>query len=122
MEQQRRRRPEYTQLLTPAERLECIKLGAALHFADRGISLSKLARMRKSGSVGDVVGGIADLSTAGWKGVMALSLLGGIPLGVASHVVANKLTEEKNKEIELRQKIKFFRQASGGLEEGLAGE
>jgi hypothetical protein len=54
------------------------------------------------------------------KAVAIVALLGGIPLGVASHVVGRQLTQQKRKEQELQARIDYYRNATRGLESGLA--
>lgn len=102
-------RPMYTQLLSPAERAQCMKLGA----------ITKLA---SSPSVKEAEGGmLAVLNPANVaKAVMGVSLLGGIPLGIAAYTIGKRINEQKQKEKELIEKAKYYRNATGGLERGLA--
>jgi len=107
-------KPEYIEILSPEERLACIKMGAAATFAEHGVKLSDVDGMVKSGQLRNAPGGLM-------KAIMAVSVLGGIPLGIAGHTIHNKITEQRSKELEMQEKIKYFQEASRGLEAGLAG-
>ena len=109
------RRPEYIKALTPAERASAMKLGAALKFAEFGIPPSKVdAFVKSAAGLQASLGGIG-------KFMLALSLLGGLPVGVGAHLVGRKLTSEDVRERELRERIKFYRTAAKQLESGLSG-
>ena len=102
----------YTKLLTTAERASAIKLGAMLKFSDAGIPLGKIDGVIKR----------AGISAGGtMKAVAVLALLGGVPLGVAAHLIGKQVTHQRAGERELEEKIKQYREASKGLETGLAG-
>jgi len=91
-----------------------MKMGAMMKFAEHGVRPSQIDGLVKSGAIDLSPGNIA-------KALVAISLLGGIPLGVASHAIGKHLTQEQTRERELKEKIKFYRQATRGLESGLAG-
>jgi hypothetical protein len=104
-------KPEYIKLLSPAERAASMRMGALMKFAEYGVPQDKIDHVVKQAAI--------NLSPT--KLLLTVSLLGGIPLGVAGHLIDRKITEQKAKERELREKIKFYREAAGGLERGLAG-
>jgi hypothetical protein len=64
----------------------------------------------------------AGLLDTGIKGVVALSLVTGIPLGIAAHLLGKASTERSMRERELEAKIKYYSTASGELEHRMAGE
>jgi hypothetical protein len=107
-------KPEYTQILTPAERAAAMRLGAVMKFAAFGVRPSQIDGLVKSGAIDISPGNVA-------KALIAVSLIAGIPLGAASHVIGKRITEQKAKERELKEKIKDYREATRGLESGLAG-
>ena len=96
--------------LTIPERSSCMKLGAVLACAGRGIRPEQLTKMA---GIGDTASGIA-------KTVAVISLLAGVPLGTAAYMVSKQVANERNKERELKQKIQFYRDATQEMEEGLA--
>lgn len=102
-------KPEYIQLVSTEERAEAMKLGAVVALARKGIRPSQI----KSAAVALSPGGIA-------KTMITVSLLAGLPLGVVAHAMGRQITQQKNRERELRERIKFYRNAAGSLETGLA--
>ena len=106
-------KPEYTKLLTPAERAASMRLGALLKCAEHGIPPDKIDETIKTAGIDVSPGGIA-------KAVFLTAILGGVPLGVAAHAIGKRITGEKTKERELKEKIRFYREATRGLEQGLA--
>lgn len=107
--------PEYIRRLSRKERLGCIKLGMARGFSRNGISLSGRGDTEKTAIVGE----LENLGDLGWKMILGVSVIGGVPLGVAAHIVDNKINEENLKETELLHKARYYRDASGSLEESL---
>ena len=108
-------KPEYITLLSPAERAGAMKLGALMKLADAGIRADDIDDRIKSAGVSVSPSGIA-------KTIAIVSVLGGVPLGAAAHIVNRSIADQKNKEIELKEKIKYYRDATQGLETGLAGQ
>jgi len=101
-------RPIYTQLLTPEERAQCMKLGAATKLAEYG-------RTKEADSV------LSFLSPANvTRAVIGVSVLSGIPLGIAAYTIGKRVTDQKNKERSLMQQAKYYRAATGNLEQGLS--
>lgn len=92
----------YTRLLTPAERAAGIRAGAALFAKEAaGIDFSE-----------------APSNIA--KAIAATALLTGIPIGVAAHLVGRHVSSDRLKERELKARIGYFRDATMGMERGLA--
>ena len=108
-------KPEYTKLLLPAERLSCIKMGIAAQLARYGISLSDMDGLKKS-AFPNLFNVPANLA----KAMLLVSVLGGIPLAVAGHVIGRLGQSAKNKQLGTREKIKYYREAAKGIEAGLA--
>lgn len=111
------RKPEYIKALTVAERSSAMKLGAVLKFAEFGVRPSEIDTFVKTAFLPKLqasLGGVGKL-------LMAVSLLGGIPVGAASHIIGRKLTSEDVKERELHERIRFYRTAAKQLETGLSG-
>ena len=98
-------KPAYISLLTPGERAASVKMGAMLKCSELGI---------KQSDVADVL----DPSKA-MKAVAVASLLVGVPLGVAAHIIGRRVTGVENREKEMQEKIKYYRNATRGLETGL---
>ena len=106
----------FKQLLTPEERVACWRLGMHTKFADSGIPPSQINETIKIAAPTTPlfsVGGAA-------KAIMAVSLLTGIPLGIAAHVVGNRISATRSKEKELDSQIGYYRNATQQLEGGLA--
>ena len=99
-------RPLYTQLLTTEERAQCMKMGAITSVAHRTKEADGALSFLNPSNVA--------------KAVIGVSLLGGIPLGIAAHTVGKRINDQKNQERELIERIKYYRAASGNLERGLA--
>jgi len=98
-------KPAYISLLTPEERAASVKMGAMLKCSELGI---------KQSAVSDVIN-----PTNAMKAVAVASLLTGVPLGVAAHIIGRRLTGVENREKEMQEKIKYYRNATRGLETGL---
>lgn len=103
------------ELLTATERAACWRLGAYAKFAAAGIRPSQIdAVIAKKAGVADVVS-----PTNMAKTVATVSLLTGVPLGVAAHVVGNRISKARGKEKELQQQAEYYRNAAAQLEQGL---
>jgi hypothetical protein len=105
-------RPGYIKVLTPAERLECIKLGAAMACFDAGTTPATITKTAQNlfSNGADTLGRI----------ILLTSVLGGIPLGAAAHAVHKHINKQDTKERELTEQLKQYRGATGGMERGLA--
>lgn len=101
--------PLYTKLLTRQERLECIGSGMLLKSAGEGVPADMVKEANLVGA--------ADFGT---KAVVALALMTGVPLGIASHLIHNSIKKKKLKEREALQKIDFYQDAGDRIENELA--
>ena len=103
------KKPPYTQILSPAERADCLVTGSMLKSAAEGVPADMVKTANLSG-----------LADTGTKTVIALSLLTGIPLGIAGHLVHNSVRKQKIKERELLDKTDYYRDAADLVEDELA--
>lgn len=108
-------KPGYISRLSKEERSGCVKFGMTLAFAQAGLTPQNIDGFCKTAGVNDY------LETAG-KAVLALALIGGIPIGVAAHVVGNRINQQSMKEKELQEKLKYYHTATGSLEHGLEAQ
>lgn len=106
-------KPGYINMLSKEERAGCMKMGAVMAFARFGVTPDKADAVIKKAGLNDYI------NTAG-KAVIAMSLIGGIPLGVAAHIINRRINEQSAKERELEEKLKYYRAASSSLGQGLA--
>lgn len=104
------RRAEYTQLLTPAERLACIKFGAAATYLLAGTGLTKEGQIPSPGEFAKGMGGL----------IVALSLIGGGPLGAIAHHIDRKRKADTPTERERLRKIQYYKDITRQFEHGLA--
>ena len=102
----------YITKLTREERAGCMKLGAVMAFAQAGILPSQIDGLSKTAGVNDY------LNTLG-KAILTVSLVGGIPLGVAAHIVHRRINQQSEKEKEMQEQLKYYRAATGSLGQGL---
>jgi len=106
--------PPYTQVLTPAERAACMKVGFVAAAAAQGVSPTTVENWAKTAADGP---GFID---AGLKLALLGSLVTGLPLGLLAHSIGKRTGERNLAQQEAQQKIDFYREASQGLEHGLA--
>ena len=104
------KKADYISLLTPAERVGAMQLGATLKCAEHRIPAAKVDEVLKTAGIS--AEGVA-------KAIAVTSVLAGVPMGVAAHVINKRITNQKQKELELKEKIKYYRNATQGLEAGL---
>ena len=105
----------YIKNMSTKERAELMKAGAFLKLAHLRVAPDQSGNMIKKAIT---FGGTLD---AGAKSVVIGSLLTGVPVGIMAHMISKKVNDVKRKERELKQKIDYYRQATEGLETGLAG-
>ena len=98
----------YTDLITKEQRLEMIKVGMVAQ-------LIKTNRLEKFAQLGGLPKNFV-------KTTLLLSVLGGIPLGVAWHFMDRKTNERRRSERELQEKLKFYRNVSTNLETDMADQ
>lgn len=103
-------KPVYTQIMSPIERAENIRVG----MVTKAASVSS-----KQASIGSVLGSIADLGT---KGIIVGSLVTGIPLGIMAHIVHSKVKQVRQQEKDLDKQINYYQDATGSIENTLADE
>ena len=98
------------QFIDPAERASAIKAGAYLRMSDEQLPIDELdARIKQAAD------SILSPSTAA-KTVIALSVLTGIPMGIAAHVVGNRISKERLEEKELITASKYYQNAAQQLQ------
>lgn len=97
--------PAYISLLTPAERVASLKMGMSMKCAQAGVKQADLISLSPDGIM---------------KAVLVTSLLGGVPIGAAAHIIGRRVSGVENKEKEMKEKIKYYRNATRGLETGMA--
>ena len=105
----------YNKYLTPTERAQCLLFGALMKCAEHNVSPKQFGRLVKSADV-------LDAPTAAMKTIAGIALITGIPIGIAAHVVGQHVNRERQKERELKEQIKYYRNTVGGLESGLTGQ
>jgi hypothetical protein len=104
----------YISNMSSRDRGDLIRAGALLKLAHLRVNPKCSGEMIKRALS---LGGAMDATA---KTVVVGALLTGIPVGIMSHMVSKKVNEVKRKERELGQKIDYYRQATQGLESGLA--
>ena len=95
-------KPGYIDVLTKEERAAAMRLGGFMKMSEAGM-------LNKSGAPIKLT---AD-GTA--KAVALTALLAGIPLGTAAHVFGRKINQDSAKQEDLKQRIKYYREATSGL-------
>lgn len=100
------------QYLTPAERAEAMKFGAHQKFASAGVPFSQINGIVKKAVDLPSPSGVA-------KSVIALSVITGIPVGIAAHIIGNRVTAERGRERELTTQAGYYRNATSQLRRGL---
>ena len=115
----------YITNLTQSERAGAIQLGMAIGLARYGYSekgaqwIPKPAGTEKKAQlVPAVTGGLEGLA----KTIVAVSVLAGVPVGAAAHVIGRQIASKRRSEREQRSRIGYYRNAADQLETGLAGD
>jgi len=103
----------YTQILTIGERAAAMRMGMYAKFAEHGIRPSQIDEFVKDSSISISAGGTA-------KAIAAVSLLTGVPIGIAAHAIGRCMKTQNNREKQLTNQIDFYRNATGELESNLA--
>ena len=98
-------RPLYTDLLTVDERRDITQLAIKVACARAGI---------KEAQWPDIAGGIE-------KGLLTFSVLTGIPIGIAGHMLSRAAKSDELAQREQQAKIKYYRDVTKELEHGLVG-
>lgn len=102
----------YIQALTKEERAGCIKMGALMAFSNFGVTPGNIDPFVKKA-------GVSDAFNALGRAVIATALIGGIPIGVAAHVIGKRIRQQTDKEKEMEAKLKYYRSATGALDTDL---
>lgn len=96
----------YLDRVTKPERAAAIKTGMALALSATGFE--------KNAQVTNILSGTG-------KGLIALSLITGVPLGILAHAMGQQTASNRRSEFEAQERIKHYRQAARRLESELAG-
>lgn len=102
------KKASYLSHISLAERAGCVRMGMMLKLAEHGILPSEFTKSALVTEIG--------------KAILGISLVAGVPVGAAAHLLNRKIVERRGKERELQEKIKYYRSATQGLERGLADE
>lgn len=100
--------------LSKEERAQCLRFGALMKCAEMGFTsreLDKVANGDRASILG-FGGGMLKL-------VAGLALATGIPIGVAAHVVHRQISQDRAKERELQEQIKYYKNTTEGLKQTL---
>ena len=103
----------YISILSEKERLAAMKLGASYKLAEHQ-GLVKTALPSSQDLIGYPVGAA--------KAIAALSLIAGVPIGIAAYMIGRKVKGQNIQDTEMEEKIKYYRNAAESLERGLASE
>ena len=105
-------------ILTPQERASALRMGMYLGFADKGVNPSQIDAFVKSAEGAAAASWLSPTGLA--KAVIAVSVLAGVPLGIAAHVVGRHVRDARGRESELKAQTGYYRNAAQQLETGLA--
>ena len=95
--------------LSPAERAQCMKVGAYTALARNGLTVTRVDRMQK------LAGELSDMPSNVMKAVVGLSIVLGVPSGIAAHIIGQKITGARGKERELQTTAQYYRNAAQQL-------
>ena len=101
--------------ITAQERSACMRLGAIMKCAELGFRTSDLDKTAQEG------GGLSVFGVGGtaMKLIGGLALVTGIPIGIAAHVIGRNVSQERTKERELQEQIKYYKNTTEGLKQTL---
>lgn len=105
--------PGYAKILTPDERMACMRFGAVLKCAEHGLNRTEVKSLVKQATLS-----LTDTA----KGIAAMAVLSGIPIGVIAHIAGQHISGQRAQEREMEEKVKYYRNATQGLSSGLAGK
>ena len=108
------------EILSPAERIHLMKVGAYMKCAELGLTADKLDTMfsvKQAFGLGDVGKGVEGIA----KTIVAVSVLAGVPIGIAAHAVGRSINADTAKEKELKTEAGYYRNAANQLERSLTG-
>lgn len=105
--------PGYTKVLTADERMACMRFGAILKCAEHALRPQQVEQLVKQATLS-----LTDTA----KGIAAMAVLSGIPIGVIAHIAGQHISGQRAQERELQEKVKYYRNATQGLGAGLPAQ
>jgi len=105
--------PGYTKVLSADERMACMRFGAMLKCSEHGLTEDGVKDVVKAATIS-----LADSA----KAVAATAVMSGIPIGVIAHIVGQHISGQRAQERELEEKVKYYRNATQGLNAGLTAK
>lgn len=105
-------KPTYMNTLSVTERAAAIKLGCCMSLGNNGISMDDF---KKSADLQSVLSGASLIP----KSILIASLLGGIPLGIAGHVVGRSMDTDNRKEREALDRLRYYQKFTAGMDRGM---
>ena len=109
-------RAPYVDMVTPEERAASIKFGAMLALHAHGIRMGEV-----DGAIKQALPSPMGAVDTGMKAIFATSLIAGIPMGIAAHMIGRSVSANRKSERERLARIKYYRDVTGNLEGGLTG-
>lgn len=108
----------YTEYLTPSERLDAIRIGAAMELADNGVSpeafLGLFEKKANPLTATAVAKGAINTAKATTKLPAALfnaAVVTGLPIGLIMYAVHRSLRETNKKTRKMKQELQFYQDA-----------
>jgi len=98
--------------ITPEERTQAMKFGAYQRLSEAGVPFARIDGLVKQALEMPSASGVA-------KTVIALSVLTGIPFGIAAHVIGNRINRARGHEKELTTEAGYYRNATEQMQRGL---
>lgn len=106
--------PIYKQILGFEKHEQFFKQGVALAASSLGMTA---VQVKQADNAVNTITGLGDLSA---RTLLAASLVTGVPIGILAHVVGKKITERSAKELELKDQVGYYRNASQDIEREMA--
>ena len=113
--------------ITDEDRLAAWKFGSASKVAEMGMTQAEAAaklrnlvpgtETEKTADGGTILKILNPVNIA--KAIAAVSIIGGIPVGVAAHAFDKRMSKVKNDEKKLELEADYYRDASSQLEDGM---
>lgn len=94
----------YTEYLTPWERLDAIRMGAASALAERGITPSELDRMTKRANTTVNI----KFPAPSMKALMNTAVIAGVPLGLMYYVINRSINKSDRKTRRLQRELDYY--------------
>ena len=99
-------------ILTHEEKAAALRLGAYIKFAECGVRPSMIKQ-----AVGDAPPLLSPAGLA--RAIVTVSVLTGVPLGIAAHTVGRHVAQSRGRERELETQTQYYRNAAQQLGTGL---